>query len=125
MRILFITSNRIGDAVLSTCLLRHLTDQNPDARITVACGPVPAPLFGAVRGLERVWLLRKSRMANIKLSTHWFKLWGKAVGTRWDMVIDLRRSWLFYFLWYIQICYYPFFTHYIKILYYIFIFVKF
>lgn len=99
MRILFITSNRIGDAVLSTCLLRHLTDQHPDARITVACGPVPAPLFGGVPGLERLWILRKSRMANIKLSTHWFKLWGKAVGTRWDMVVDLRRSWLFYFLW--------------------------
>ena len=38
MRILFVTSNRIGDAVLSTGLLDHLIRTYPDSRITVACG---------------------------------------------------------------------------------------
>ncbi|MCZ6745098.1 MAG: glycosyltransferase family 9 protein, partial [Alphaproteobacteria bacterium] len=45
MNILFITSTRIGDAVLSTGILDHLICQFPDARITVACGPEAAPLF--------------------------------------------------------------------------------
>ncbi len=42
MNILFITSTRIGDAVLSTGILDHLVGQIPDARITVACGPEAA-----------------------------------------------------------------------------------
>ena len=53
-RILFITSNRLGDAVLSTGLLDHLTGAYPDARLTIACGPLPAPLFRSVPGLERL-----------------------------------------------------------------------
>ena len=38
MRILFITSTRVGDAILSTGLLDHLITKHPGARITVACG---------------------------------------------------------------------------------------
>ena len=37
--ILFITGARIGDAILSSGLLKVLVDENPDARITVAAGP--------------------------------------------------------------------------------------
>ena len=39
MRILFISANRVGDAVLSTGLLDALHAQFPKARFTVACGP--------------------------------------------------------------------------------------
>ncbi|MGH6953341.1 MAG: glycosyltransferase family 9 protein [Alphaproteobacteria bacterium] len=39
MRILFITSSRIGDAVLSTGLLAHLLERHPGARVTVVSGP--------------------------------------------------------------------------------------
>ena len=45
MRILFVTSSRLGDAVLSTGLLDHLIRTHPDARITIACGPVAADVF--------------------------------------------------------------------------------
>jgi heptosyltransferase-3 len=38
MRILFITSNRIGDAVLSSGLVAHLLATYPQARLTIACG---------------------------------------------------------------------------------------
>lgn len=87
MRLLFITSNRIGDAVLSTGLLSHLIDRDPGIRVTVAAGPASAPLFGAVPGLERVIVLRKARF-----KAHWWRLW-RAVGlTRWDVAVDLRRS---------------------------------
>lgn len=87
MRLLFITSNRIGDAVLSTGLLSHLIDRDSGIRVTVAAGPASAPLFGAVPGLERMVILRKQQFKG-----HWFKLW-KAVGlSRWDVAVDLRRS---------------------------------
>jgi len=38
MRILFVTSTRIGDAVLSSGLLAHYIATYPRARITLACG---------------------------------------------------------------------------------------
>lgn len=87
MRILFITSNRLGDAVLSTGLLGHLVERYPEARLTIACGPLPAPLFRAVPGLERLIPLPKRSFAR-----HWLSLWVACVGTRWDLVVDLRNS---------------------------------
>jgi len=93
MRILFITSTRIGDAVLSTGLLRHLAARHPDARFTIACGPVPAPLFASVPGLERIIVLRKKSYAR-----HWLALWASCVPRYWDLVVDLRRSLVTHFL---------------------------
>ena len=87
MRILFITSTRIGDAVLSTGLLRHLLASYPAARITIACGPAPAPLFSAMPGLDRVIVLEKRPFAG-----HWFALWARCAPHVWDLIVDLRRS---------------------------------
>ena len=42
MRILFVTANRVGDAVLSTGLMAHLAAQHPNAQITIAAGPAAA-----------------------------------------------------------------------------------
>ncbi len=93
MRILFITANRIGDAVLTTGVLRHLVETYPDAKITLACGPVAADLFRAVPGLERLILLKKQ-----KRHGHWIDLWKMCVGTRWDLIVDLRNSLITRFL---------------------------
>jgi len=87
LRILFITSTRIGDAVLSTGLLGWLIERHPEARITIACGPLAAPLFTALPGLERIITLRK-RPGGL----HWLELWRACVRVRWDLVVDLRRS---------------------------------
>ena len=87
MRILFITSNRLGDAVLSTGLLKHLIDAYPQARMTVACGSLPAPIFRAAPHVDSVVPLEKRRFG-----AHWLDLWRKAVGTRWDLLLDLRDS---------------------------------
>ncbi len=87
MRILFITATRVGDAVLSTGLLAHLIEQNPGAHVTIACGPAAAGLFEAVPGLERIIVLRKK-----KLSRHWIDLWLQTVGTRWDIIMDMRNA---------------------------------
>src|ERR1700729_2045780 len=85
--ILFVTATRIGDAVLSTGLLGHLVDYYPGARLTIAAGPVSAPLFAGLPGLERVIPLTKRRFA-----LHWLDLYRQVAGRRWDLVVDLRGS---------------------------------
>ena len=94
MRILFITSTRLGDAVLSTGLLRHLLASHPQARFTVACGPVAAGVFTRMPRLERLIVVEKRRF-----DLHWASLWASVAGTRWDLVVDLRGSALSFFLW--------------------------
>lgn len=87
MRILFITANRIGDAVLSTGLLAHLIERHPGAAITVACGPAAAPLFEGVPQVERRLVITKRSGGS-----HWLGLWAACVTRRWDLVVDLRGS---------------------------------
>jgi ADP-heptose:LPS heptosyltransferase len=86
-KILFITSTRIGDAVLSTVLLQYLLTQHPEARFTIACGKASAPLFAAMPRLDKIHIMHKGRFAK-----HWRTLWWHTVGTKWDAVIDLRSS---------------------------------
>jgi ADP-heptose:LPS heptosyltransferase len=87
MRILFITSNRIGDAVITTGLLDHLIHLYPGCRITVACGPVAEGVFLRMPNLERLILFDKRPWR-----LHWLRLWREVVRTRWDLVVDLRGS---------------------------------
>jgi ADP-heptose:LPS heptosyltransferase len=87
MNILFITSSRIGDAVLSTGLLDYMAQTWPMARVTIACGPLAVSLFGGYPNLERIIPLRKQ-----KHNRHWIDLWKQVAGTKWDMVVDLRNS---------------------------------
>ena len=94
VRILFITSTRIGDAVLSTGLLDHLLREHPEARITVACGPVAEGVFTRMPGLERIIPLAKKRW-----SLHWLELWWQVAFRRWDLVVDLRGSAIAWLLW--------------------------
>lgn len=86
-RILFVTSTRVGDAILSTGLLNRLLTDNPGARVTVACGPAAASLFAAVPGLERVIVLDK-----MLYSLHWLYLWWQCGRRLWDEMVDLRNS---------------------------------
>jgi heptosyltransferase III len=87
MRILFVTSNRLGDAVLSTGLLDHLIRTHPDARITVACGPVAEGVFERMPNRERTIVLDKR-----PYSLHWLPFWAGAATQLWDLVVDIRGS---------------------------------
>ncbi len=93
MNILFITNTRIGDAILSSGVLHYLVETYPEARFTVVCGRLPQSLFAAVPRLARVIVLKKRRF-----DMHWFDLWRALRGTRWDIVVDLRRSFISFFL---------------------------
>jgi ADP-heptose:LPS heptosyltransferase len=87
MKILFITSTRIGDAVLSTGILNHLVSKYDDADITVVCGPLAASLFEGFPKVTDIIALKKE-----KRHGHWLKLWRQVASTRWDMIVDLRNS---------------------------------
>ena len=87
MRILFITATRIGDAVLSTGLLDHLLRVHPNARFTIACGPVAEGVFARMPRREATLVVEKQRF-----DLHWLRLWRDTVGTVWDLVVDLRGS---------------------------------
>ncbi len=87
MRILFVTSNRLGDAVLSTGLLDHLIRSFPDARITVVCGPVAEGVFTCMPNRDRTIVLHKQPWGR-----HWVPLWADVALHVWDLVVDIRGS---------------------------------
>lgn len=93
MRVLFITANRLGDAVLSTGLLAAMAQVYPKAKFTVVSGPAAAGLFDGFPQLERAIVLQKQPWAR-----HWWELWKQVAGTRWRFVLDLRGSGLSQFL---------------------------
>jgi ADP-heptose:LPS heptosyltransferase len=93
MRILFITSSRIGDAVISSGLLEHLRLGHQGARITVACGAAASGVFRQLPGLERLIVFEKERF-----DLHWLRLWTRVIGQVWDIVVDVRGSGLSLFL---------------------------
>lgn len=87
MSILFITSNPLGDAILSTGAIRWLSEKFPGEGIVVACGPAAAGLFQAMPEVEAVWPMPK-----LPRGGHWRNLWLRASRRRWRYVLDLRGS---------------------------------
>ena len=92
-KVLFVSSNRIGDCVISSGVIREIGRKLPGAAITVACGRPPAPFFRSAPGVERVIILDKKKMAG-----HWIDLWKQVATTRWDLVVDIRGSALSYLI---------------------------
>ena len=91
--ILFITSTRIGDAVLSSGLIRKLAQEAPNARFTIVAGPLAAPLFEHVPGLDALIVMEKR-----KFGGHWWRLWNQVRRREWGLVVDLRGSMISTFL---------------------------
>lgn len=87
MKLLFFTHTRLGDAVLSTGVIRHYVALHPDIEITVVCSPLVAGIFAAMPNVVRVVAVKKQ-----KYSKHWWDVWRQVRSTRWDIVVDLRNS---------------------------------
>ncbi|HEY5105948.1 MAG TPA: glycosyltransferase family 9 protein [Caulobacteraceae bacterium] len=85
--ILFITASRIGDAVLSSGLVRTLAEEIPGARFTIVGSALTAPLFADVPGLDALIVMEKKPAGR-----HWLSLWRKVRARRWGLVVDLRGS---------------------------------
>lgn len=94
MPVLLITSNRLGDAVLTTGAVPFLASRYPGEGIVVACGALPAPLFAAMPEVTEVWPLEKKPFGG-----HWLELWRRAAAHRWRHVVDLRGSAFAYTVW--------------------------
>jgi len=94
MRILFIASNRIGDAVLSTGVLGGLMERYPQAEFWVACGPLAVPVFAHAPRVTRIIEMRKEKRIG-----HWRKLLKATMFRRFDIVVDLRGSATAWLLW--------------------------
>ena len=85
--ILFITASRIGDAVLSSGLIRALSREIEGARFTIVASALTAPLFAEVPGLARIIVMEKK-----PLGGHWLSLWNQVRDQKWGLVVDLRGS---------------------------------
>ena len=93
MKILFITSGSIGDAVISTGIIGYLMDKYPNADFTVAGGEAAVTIFSAAPKVEKIIIIKKQ-----KYHKHWLNLWKEVRKTRWDIVVDLRGSLLSFLL---------------------------
>ena len=91
MKILFITSGSIGDAIISSGILNHLLEKHPEARFTIAGGIAAVTVFEAFPNLERIITVKKK-----KYNLHWPELWQKVRKDKWDIVVDLRGSLISY-----------------------------
>jgi len=61
MSILFITSSRLGDAVIASGAIDHIRRAWPEAKLTVACGAAASGVFARLPGLERLIVFEKKR----------------------------------------------------------------
>ncbi|MEN9709744.1 MAG: hypothetical protein RIQ68_2152, partial [Pseudomonadota bacterium] len=87
MKVLLIGNTRIGDFILSSGLIAYLLDTYPDLRLTIACGYSCEPLTRHIPRVERVIPMHKK-----PLNKHWLDLWHEVRDTHWDLIIDLRNS---------------------------------
>ena len=91
MSILFITSSRLGDAVIASGAIAHIRRAWPEAKLTVACGAAASGVFARLPGLERLIVFEKQ-----SLDRHWLSLWSRVVREPWHLVVDFRGSALAY-----------------------------
>lgn len=84
-RLLFIAPSPLGDALLTTGVLRHFMDVDRPDQVHVACGAVSAPIFSALT--PHVTVIKKQSYAR-----HWWHLWQNYVPLNWHRVVDMRGS---------------------------------
>ena len=56
MKILFISSNLIGDTILSTGVVDHFLKNNPNAQFTFIIGPTAGKIYQHFPNLEKIIL---------------------------------------------------------------------
>ena len=93
MKILVISSNLIGDTILSTGVIRFFNKQNPEAKFTFVIGPSAGPIFKNFKSVEKIITVSKK-----KFNIHWLEIVYNCYGKKWDVIIDFRSSLLSYLL---------------------------
>ena len=92
-KVLVISSNRLGDCILSSGLNGFLKNKFEDAKVFFVCGPIPGEFFKLCKNIDKLIILKKR-----KFSLHWFYLWRLLFFNYWDCVVDLRGTLISFFL---------------------------
>ncbi len=90
--ILIISSNRLGDSIMSSGLHR-VFKKDRNHKVTLVCGKLPSELFKYCEYIDHLIALNKRKFA-----CHWFLLWLKLISIRWEYIIDLRGTGISLFL---------------------------
>ena len=93
MEILVVSYSRIGDTILATSLINHLIKKHLDAEFTVVTSTISKDIFTDMPRLKKLIVIDKQKYAG-----HWYKIWNFVKDNKWDLVVDLRSSYLSYFL---------------------------
>ena len=93
MKILVISSNLIGDTILSTGVISFFNNQYPTAKFTFVIGPTAKTVFKNFKSVEKIITVSKK-----KFNMHWLEIIYNCSGTKWDIIIDFRSSLISYFL---------------------------
>ena len=93
MNILVISSNLIGDNILSTGIINYFSEKHPNSKFTIVVGPSAAPLYENFPNFEKIIIVKKQQF-----NLHWLTIWKKCFSKKWDIVIDFRSSLLSYVL---------------------------
>ena len=93
MKILVISSNLIGDTILSTGVIKYFSNINPEAKFTFVIGPSAKSIFKNFKSVETIITVSKK-----KYNMHWLDIISNCYGKKWDIIIDFRSSLLSYFL---------------------------
>ena len=85
MKILFIGNTRLGDAILSSCILNYYKEK--DMNITVVCSPLSEDIYKNFPNVKRTIVVVKKKRAK-----HWLDVYKLLESICWDLVIDLRNT---------------------------------
>ncbi len=91
MKILVISSNLIGDTILSTGVIEHFLKLYPKAKFTFIVGPTSSQIYSHFPSLEDMMIIKKK-----KFNLHWLQMYWKNRAIKWDIIIDFRSSLLPY-----------------------------
>ena len=72
MKILVISSNLIGDTILSTGVIENFYRKYPDAKFTFLIGPTASQIYQHFPGLDKIIKIRKK-----SFNLHWIEMYMK------------------------------------------------
>jgi ADP-heptose:LPS heptosyltransferase len=93
VKILIISSNLIGDTILSTGVVNYFHKIYPHAKFTFLVGPTAGQIYINFPTKEKIILVKKQ-----KFNLHWLIMYLKVFKIKWDIVIDFRSSFISYLL---------------------------
>ena len=93
MKILIISSNLIGDTILSTGVVDYFQKKYPQAKFTFLIGPSAGQIYNNFQSKQKIILIKK-KIFNL----HWVDMYLNVFNIKWNIIIDFRSSLLSYLL---------------------------